>query len=197
MPSRRGKHFAVAVLALGVATLIGTGLASRDTILEEWYLHQLVSIDEKTWRPASDWLVEHGFLRTARRLLELCRKLMSMPGAELGGSPVNNSLIVAPDTLKKLALKMRREIVPVLLDALKDRSPQPGGVFPARRYGNNLPTPQQVYDRGEIGIGAATFLGELGPDGRDAIPALTEALKDPDARFRNAVAEALKRIQGE
>jgi HEAT repeat protein len=42
---------------------------------------------------------------------------------------------------------------------------------------------------------AAQFLGALGPNARDAVPALSAALKDHDERVRDAAAKALKSIQ--
>ncbi|MFQ5794815.1 MAG: HEAT repeat domain-containing protein [Candidatus Bipolaricaulia bacterium] len=44
---------------------------------------------------------------------------------------------------------------------------------------------------------AAITLGEIGPDARDAIPALIEALRDEDSRVRQAAAEVLETIQEE
>jgi HEAT repeat protein len=41
----------------------------------------------------------------------------------------------------------------------------------------------------------ASTLGQIGPEARAAIPALTEALKDKDANVRKAAAEALERVQ--
>jgi len=42
---------------------------------------------------------------------------------------------------------------------------------------------------------AAVLLGQLGPEAKEAIPALTQALQDQDATVREAAAEALKKIQ--
>jgi HEAT repeat protein len=44
---------------------------------------------------------------------------------------------------------------------------------------------------------AVGVLSRIGPAAAAAVPALTEALKDKDARARMAAAEALKRIRGE
>lgn len=44
---------------------------------------------------------------------------------------------------------------------------------------------------------AAGWIGGLGPDGRDAVPALTNALKDDSEDVRKAAAEALRKIRGE
>jgi HEAT repeat protein len=37
--------------------------------------------------------------------------------------------------------------------------------------------------------------GNIGPSAKDAVPALTESLKDQDAIVRNAAADAIKKIQ--
>jgi HEAT repeat protein len=67
---------------------------------------------------------------------------------------------------------MGKEVVPYLIDLLKD-------------------------DTWEMRRGSAWMLGKLGPEARDAIPALTEALKDENEVVRQKAAEALKKIEGE
>jgi hypothetical protein len=47
-----------------------------------------------------------------------------------------------------------------------------------------------------IRLNAANALGRIGPPAATAVPALREALKDPDARVRSSAAAALGRIQG-
>ncbi|MGH9363369.1 MAG: hypothetical protein ACRD2T_15775 [Thermoanaerobaculia bacterium] len=74
---------------------------------------------------------------------------------------------MVPETLRRLALRKRKGIVPLLVEALKDRSPQQGGILPARRSGPDRPTARQVRERGEIRIAAANLLGDLGPDALD------------------------------
>ena len=72
----------------------------------------------------------------------------------------------------KALLAMGKEIVPHMISLLKD-------------------------DTWEMRRGAAWILGKLGPDARDAVPALTEALKDTNPAVRTKAQEALKKIQGE
>ena len=43
---------------------------------------------------------------------------------------------------------------------------------------------------------AISALGAIGPAAKDAVPALTEALKDEDRRVRQAAQFALRRIKG-
>ena len=69
-------------------------------------------------------------------------------------------------------LAMGKEIVPHMISLLKD-------------------------DTWEMRRGAAWILGKVGPDARDAVPALSEALNDPNAAVRTKAQEALKKIQGE
>ena len=69
-------------------------------------------------------------------------------------------------------LGMGREVVPHMITLLKD-------------------------DDWEIRRGAAWMLGKLGPEAEDAVPALTEALRDSNAVVRAKASEALKRIKGE
>ena len=69
-------------------------------------------------------------------------------------------------------LGMGKEIVPHMIALLKD-------------------------DTWEMRRGSAWVLGKLGPDAKDAVPALTEALNDPNDAVRRRAAEALKKIKGE
>ena len=52
-------------------------------------------------------------------------------------------------------------------------------------------------DNWEMRRGAAWMLGKLGPEGKDAVPALTKALNDENADVRMKAKEALIRIRGE
>lgn len=77
-------------------------------------------------------------------------------------------LVLCNDAL----LAMGKEIVPYMIDLLKD-------------------------DSWEMRRGSAWILGKVGPDAKDAIPALTKALNDPHAVVRKKAAESLKKIRGE
>jgi HEAT repeat protein len=44
---------------------------------------------------------------------------------------------------------------------------------------------------------AAEAMGQIGPDARSAVPALTEALKDEDEKVRQAAQAALKKVNAE
>lgn len=69
-------------------------------------------------------------------------------------------------------LGMGKEIVPYMISSLKD-------------------------DDWQMRRGSAWMLGKLGPNAKDAIPALTEALNDPSEAVRLKAAESLKKIKGE
>ena len=43
---------------------------------------------------------------------------------------------------------------------------------------------------------AATILGEIGPDAKESLPALSLLLQDQDQSVRDAAKEAIKRIEG-
>jgi len=68
-------------------------------------------------------------------------------------------------------LAMGKEIVPAMITLLKD-------------------------DVWEMRRGAAWILGKLGPEAKDAVPALTEALNDSNPEVRTRAAAALKKIKG-
>jgi HEAT repeat protein len=61
------------------------------------------------------------------------------------------------------------EVVPVLIEALKDKAE-------------------------DVRLSAAIGLGSFGDQAKDAIPALQAAKRDPDAKVREAAATALSRI---
>lgn len=71
----------------------------------------------------------------------------------------------------KALLGMGKEIVPHMISLLKD-------------------------DTWEMRRGAAWILGKLGPDAKEAVPALTEALNDANPSVRLQAQESLKKIQG-
>jgi HEAT repeat protein len=58
------------------------------------------------------------------------------------------------------------------------------------------PLVQQLKDKDEfVRLKAAKALGNLGAGAKDAVPALTEALKDPDSDVREVVKQALAKIK--
>jgi HEAT repeat protein len=69
-------------------------------------------------------------------------------------------------------LAMGKEIVPDMISVLKDED-------------------------WEMRRGAAWILGKVGPDAKDAVPALTEALGDSNDSVRIKASEALKKIRAE
>jgi len=69
-------------------------------------------------------------------------------------------------------LAMGQEIVPSMIALLRD-------------------------DDWEMRRGSAWILGRLGPDAREAVPALTRAIQDPHPAVRRKAAESLKKIQGQ
>ncbi len=68
-------------------------------------------------------------------------------------------------------LAMGKEIVPYMIVLLKD-------------------------DNWEMRRGSAWILGKVGPEAKDAVPALTKALNDPHPVVRRKAAESLQKIQG-
>ncbi len=72
----------------------------------------------------------------------------------------------------KALLAMGKELVPHMISLLKD-------------------------DDWEMRRGAAWTLGMLGPDAKDAIPALTKALNESNPNVQAMAAESLKKIKGE
>jgi len=68
-------------------------------------------------------------------------------------------------------LAMGKEMVPYMISLLKD-------------------------DDWEMRRGAAWILGKAGPEAKNALPALTEALNDSNPAVRTKAAEALKKVKG-
>lgn len=175
--NRRGKIIAFSSVAAGITVLVAAGLALRGPILEEWHLLDLARYDFERSKKAAEWFGQHGSVRAMRRLFDVARELALREDAEDMSKNTCNSLVRICEALERIAVNRRGEVVPLLTTILREKPPHP---IP----GN------------DVRIGAANFLGRMGPDAHEAIPALREALNDGEDRFRRRVAEALKKIEG-
>lgn len=175
--NRRGKVIAFSSMAAGITVLFAAGLALRGPILEEWYLRDLATYHFERNKKAAEWFGQHGSVRAMRRLFDVARELALREDAEDMSKNTWISIARICEALERIAVKRRGEVVPLLTTILREKPPHP---IP----GN------------EVRIGAANFLGKIGPDAHEAIPALREALNDDEERFRRCVAEALKKIEG-
>ncbi len=61
--NRRGKSIAISTAVLGVVVLVAAGVAGKERIREEWYLHQLGSADDATRLHAAGALGEMKSIR--------------------------------------------------------------------------------------------------------------------------------------
>ncbi len=177
MQPRSKKVIVSAVAVFGIAVLIGAGFALKRPILEHWYIWKLERGPDGERKVAVEWLGKNGSVRAARRIFEVAHRLSALPQAENSSSDVSDCIIRIGEALKRITLKERQKVVPLLADTLKVKPIHSG-------QGN------------QIRIGAANFLKALDSDAKEAIPALTNALREDDERFRRYVSTALEKIQG-
>ena len=175
---RRSKTIAFSAAGAGTVVLLIASIRLPELLREEWYLRDLEAYDFERSRIAAEWFAANGSRRALGRLADLVRKLAPLPDAEDASSGTCNSLVRIGQAQEGIAVRRGVEVVPLLVALLKEKPacPIPGN---------------------EVRIGAANFLGKIGPGAQDAIPALQEALKDDEERFRRYAAKALWRIQGE
>lgn len=126
------------------------------------------------------------------------------PGAKLPAQPLIDALQVKDDELRKhlsAALgQMGEPAVPPLVAALKDLNPNVR--FPVREALKRIGKPAvpalidavQNGKSNAIRTGAIATLGEIGPDAKDAIPALTKASQEEDRGISQPAKDALKKI---
>jgi HEAT repeat protein len=98
-----------------------------------------------------------------------------------------------------------REAIPILVETIRETRNRDKRMLLACNYallgmGEEI-VPSMISllkdDNWEMRRGSAWMLGKVGPDAKDAIPALTQALDDPNPAVRTKAAEALKKIKGE
>ena len=176
----RGRRTAAIGFGLVIAVLAALGVAARNIIVEEWYLRDLATCqnyDEDRSRIAAHWLGEHGSERALARLFEVTRVLAIRPDAEEHGSGAQNSLIRIGEAMEGIVDRERGRVVPFLVTLLEEEPPHP------------IPGNQ-------VRFGAATLLGRIGPEAREAVPALRSALNSEDPRFWSFAQQALEKIEG-
>jgi HEAT repeat protein len=195
MNRRRGRLLAWGSVVGGLVVLVAGGVATKDWIVEEWYLRQFESGDLKEQRLAAERLAEMGSLRVLPRLFQrfangtVHRSELQTPGFRSNNSSLTKwanfssqdpgEILVIPEeqlrllqTALQAAVKKRAEAtVPCLLQGLR-------------------------HENWYIRQLAACSLGELGAKAITAEPALEEALRDRSEVVRDRATNALRRIRG-
>jgi hypothetical protein len=94
-----------------------------------------------------------------------------------------------------------KELTPVLIDALRDRDAEVRQSAASALASIGHPAIEPLLDvlkdkeqSKEMRANAAYVLGQMGPSGQEALPALTKALKDDDKEIRRRAAFAIQRI---
>src|SRR5262249_39590605 len=94
-----------------------------------------------------------------------------------------------------------KDLIPALLDALKDNDADVRQSAASALASIGRPAIDPLVDvlrdkdqNKELRANAAYVLGQMGPHGQEALPALTKALKDDDKDVRRRVAFAIQRI---
>ncbi len=205
-------------MLLAIGMLITSLVVFKDWFLDAWYIHQLDSQDEETWRQAAAKLIERsshravpslilrfqnleGFEPTVSRIIEdqgFGAEVAIQAFAEVLDHPNPEVRAVAIRALGKIGYFSKRASVP-LGKAL--RCPEKGiRLLILRILGDMGPNAAGVVDillealedptYGDRGDVAYT-LGKIGPGAAKAVPALIDLLKHPDISLRSSAALAL------
>ena len=92
---RRGKAIALTATTLGLAVLVGAGIAAKDRIAEEWWIYKLRTGDEEEKKEAAQKLGEMPSLRSIPHLAVF---LSQSPRVDSGrsGVPVRSIEMAGP-----------------------------------------------------------------------------------------------------
>jgi len=173
----------VVLVAFGVVGISGTALFAGLWAVPLWQTHQILR-DLKMRMPTQEYDYKGLYDMTLRRLggpERACGRLVFY---------LRQSSRFAPE--KEAALAML-----ALCAREMTRHETPGEVrLPA---GKIIPEIEGTLGSKDAGVRemSAKALGWIGPEARDAVPALEKLLKDSDEDVRQAAAEALKKIHGE
>jgi HEAT repeat protein len=138
-----------------------------------------------------------------KRLLACCLLLLlgtALPGQDRPPTPPPNPnpLVPMPPGTGRADFK---ELVPALLDALKDHDADVRQAAASALAGIGRQALEPLLDvlkdkdqSKEMRANAAYVLGQMGHNGQEALPALTKALKDDDKEVRRRAAFAIQRI---
>ncbi len=150
--SRRGKSVALCSAAAGLVVLVGTAIAAKSWIVEEWYIRRLErgSLDEQV--AAAERLAELRSVRAVPALLgalrtELRRRCSSLPVNSMGMV----SFIGDPDNLLgERGVRIRKALVkigkPATLDLLKDLRDEPDSVIDSLADSEVSTALMEIYD---------------------------------------------------
>ena len=185
MNPRHGKLIARWSVALGLAVLVACGVAFRDRIAEEWWLYKLESGELEEQKVAAEKLVEMGSVRAVPVMLENLHNVYEeQPHQGRVFSVLDGSVLLI---LRRLSQHTStRCFLVIALIKIVDGSGQ-GCV---RHLVVALDD-----DHANVRDLAAGLLYRIGPEAREAVPALTLTLQDKDWFVRKVAASALKQIQ--
>jgi hypothetical protein len=79
---RRGKAVAITAVVLGLGVLVGAGMAAKDRIVEEWWIHKLKTGSEEEKKAAAERLGRLKATRAIPYLIELMAKVEAEQGAD-------------------------------------------------------------------------------------------------------------------
>jgi HEAT repeat protein len=201
MNSPRGKRLALSVAALGVCVMGICGVAFRHRIAEEWHLCNLDSEDFTERFRAAKVLGEMRSKKAIAPLIELLKESdgHNREATEAEGSQTSGGNLVAA-TLGD----MGPEGVAALSQAMKDSSNEGKQwrrsacrVLAEAKTGKAVSALVHLLEDDYLCLRLQAFgaLGAMGPEAREAVPALARALEDPNQHVRRAAAAALERIR--
>lgn len=114
---RRGKGLAITTMALGLAVLVGAGIAAKDRIVEEWWLYKVEWGSQEEQIQGVRRLGEMRSRRAIPLLLDLSGFPANREGAEL--HMLSNAALVAigPPAVPALISQLKAEYYGTRVDA--------------------------------------------------------------------------------
>lgn len=116
---RRDRFLTLTIVAIGLAVLVGAGIASKDRVLEEWWIHKLKNGAEKERMAAAERLADMGSVRAIPVIAQLLQSHQGGMRRDL--CDVLNRILLSRETYRELWLG---ETAPVLVGLLRDPEPQ-------------------------------------------------------------------------
>ena len=167
----RDKRLTYLIIFLGLLVVVMAGVALKHRAVEQWYIWKLASNDPLERKLAVRTLGDMKAIAAIPVLIELLRQRPPAEGPP-GGVDLFDDASFIPAAVREAIVKIGRPAVSPLIELLQDK-------------------------KWAVRLEAAIILGQIGPEAKDSVSALTEVLKDDDQRVRQYAAKALEKVQGE
>lgn len=114
---RRGKVVVLSTLALGLVVLVAAGFAAKGRIVEEWYLHQLESDDEKEQIVAARALGDMRSVGAIPLLVDLTGFIVAVDHRELWAACIEALRKIGGGAVPPLIAQLNTEYYGARVDA--------------------------------------------------------------------------------